>query len=316
MTFDAQTIKYLVIDVLASTIPLATPLILAAVGGVFSDRSGVVNIGIEGMILIGSFTGVLTSYYTRNPWLGFLMAGLSGCLTAWFHALASIKYKANQTVSGVAVNIMATALTGFLLKAIFDRAGQTERVVKLARWTIPVIKDIPIVGEIIGSGPPPVYIAFIVVALAHIVMFKTVLGLRIRACGEHPEAADTAGVNVALIRYGCVMMSGFLAGLAGGTLSLGELSLFKEGMSAGKGYIALAAVIFGRWTPVGAMWASLLFALADAIQLIAQNWGFTLIPQEFMLMFPYVVTMAALAGIIGRSTGPAASGKPYVRRGV
>lgn len=316
MTFDAQMLKYLIIDVLASTIPLATPLILAAVGGVFSERSGVVNIGIEGMILIGSFTGVLTSYYTSNPWLGFLVAGLSGAGIAWFHALASIKYKANQTVSGVSVNIMGTALTGFLLKEIFDRAGQTERVVKLARWTIPVIKDIPVVGDIIGSGPPPVYIAFVVVALAHIVLFRTVLGLRIRACGEHPEAADTAGVNVALIRYGCVMVSGFLAGLAGGTLSLGELSLFKEGMSAGKGYIALAAVIFGRWTPVGAMWAALLFALADAVQLIAQNWGFTLIPQEFMLMFPYVVTMAALAGIIGRSTAPAASGKPYVRRGV
>lgn len=165
MTLDAEMIKYLIIDVLASTIPLATPLILAAVGGVFSERSGIVNIGIEGMILIGSFMGVLTSYYTSNAWLGFFVAGLSGACIAWFHALASIKYKANQTVSGVAVNIMATALTGFLLKEIFDRAGQTERVTKLVRWTIPLVKDIPIVGDIIGGGPPPVYIAFIVVAL-------------------------------------------------------------------------------------------------------------------------------------------------------
>ncbi len=194
MGIDWQLIQYFLIDLLASTVTLSAPLIMASIGGVFSERSGIINIGIEGMMLTGSFVGVLFSHLTGNAWIGFLAGACAGGLIAALHAVASIKYHANQTVSGVAINLLATALTGFMLRAIFKRAGQTNRVAKLAFWSFPWLRNIPVIGgDIFSRNTPPVYLAFVVVIVSHIILFKTPLGLRIRAAGEHPEAADTVG---------------------------------------------------------------------------------------------------------------------------
>ncbi len=315
-SMGGENFRYLVIDFFSTGIFMATPLILASIGAVFSERAGVVNIGIEGMMLIGAFFGVMVSYFTGNAWLGVLGAMVAGGLTAAIHAYVCISYHANQTVSGVAINVFALALTGFLLKAVFHRAGQTDRVAKLANWMLPdFFRNIPVIGDIFGSNTPPVYIALLLVVVAQVVLFYTPLGLRIRACGEHPEAADTVGINVTGIRYFCVILSGALAGLGGVTLSLGQLSLFKEAMTDGRGFIAIAAMIFGKWTPIGAFLASMFFGLATGFKFIAQSWGMTAIPTDFLLMLPYILTMFALAGFVGRLTPPAASGLPYRRRG-
>lgn len=311
-----EMFRYLIIDFFSTGIFMATPLILASIGAVFSERSGVVNIGMEGMMLIGAFFGVMVSHFTGNAWLGVLGGMAAGSLTAALHAYVCISHHANQTVSGVAINVFAVALTGFLLKSVFHRAGQTDRVAKLANWFLPdFLANIPVVGDILGSNTPPVYIALLLVIVAQVVLFYTPLGLRIRACGEHPEAADTVGINVTGIRYFCVILSGALAGLGGVTLSLGQLSLFKEGMTDGRGFIAIAAMIFGKWTPVGAFLASLFFGLATGFKFISQSWNITRIPTDFLLMLPYILTMLALAGFVGKLTPPAASGLPYRRRG-
>lgn len=300
-----------IVSLLNTTLRMATPLILAALGGMFSERSGVINIALEGIMLIGAFTAMAGSYYTGNPWIGVLAAVIVGIFISLIHAVVSISFKANQVVSGTAINIFATGITGFLLRVMFHRAGQSPSVTDVSPWTIPLVNKIPFIGKIIGKQIPFVYFALIFVVVSYWVLWKTPFGLRIRSVGEHPAAADSVGINVKKIRYISVMISGFFAGLAGASLSIGLLDVFVKNMSSGKGFIALAAMIFGKWTPHGALLAALLFGLADALQMLAQTIGISEIPRQFLLMLPYVLTILALAGVIGRAIPPAASGDPY-----
>jgi simple sugar transport system permease protein len=302
----------------ASTLRAATPLILAALGGIFSERSGIVNIALEGIMLVGAFFAMVVSYGANQVGLPPLASALLGLLSAiffgWFvsmiHAVVSIRYRADQIVSGVALNILALGLTGFLLQLIFNTSGNSPSVPNLPAAPIPLLSSIPILGPIFFNQPPLVYVALIAVPISSFVLFRTPLGLRLRSVGEHPQAADTVGVNVFSLRYLGVALSGVLAGMAGAYLSIGQLNIFSENMTNGRGFIALAAVIFGKWNPWGALGACLLFGFFDAVQISLQSAGVN-IPSEFLLMLPYVVTLLALAGFVGRSTPPAAAGVPY-----
>jgi simple sugar transport system permease protein len=301
-----------------STIRMATPLTLAAIGGAFCERTGVVNIALDGIMLIGAFFGAIVSMGTGSPWLGLLGGVAAGAAVSMIHAVLSIRFRANQVVSGTAINLLAAGITGFLLERIVGHPGQTDPVPKLPDWSLPFLKHIPFIGkplyEILGQHTPTVYLALILVFVAQYILFKTPLGLRMRAVGEHPEAAETVGVNVFRLRYLGVLLSGVMAGLGGVTLSIGLLSIFQEGMTSGRGFIALAALVFGKWTPVGAFAAALLFGFADAFQMQAQSFGLTFIPVEVWLMLPYILTILALAGVVGRAVMPAADGTPYEGR--
>lgn len=298
----------LIIPLIAATLRMAAPLIFTGLGGVFSERSGVVNIGLEGMMVIGAFFAVLGSYLTGNPVVGILFAMVAGGVLAAIHAFLSIHLRADQVISGTAINLFATALASFLIAPIFKTGGQTD-VVKGLGYNLPgFLKDVPILNALNWF----VILAFILVFVSNYVLFKTPLGLRIRAVGEHPSAADTLGINVYKTRYLCVIISGMLAGLGGASLSIGITPLYREGMVAGRGFIALAAMIFGNWKPFGTMWACMLFAFGTAFQMAAQGFNISL-PNEFYQSIPYILTMLALAGFVGKTTAPKASGKPYVK---
>jgi len=302
----------LIVAVIASALRLATPLIFSALGGTFSERSGVVNIALEGIMIMGAFFAILVTDFTGNPWLGILAAILAGMATSLILAVLAIHLRANQVVAGVAINMLTAALAAFLLEMVWHRSGQTDPVkAALTRNPFEFLEKIPVLGDLFGGLNPFVYMAFIAVAVSYYVLFKTPFGLRLRAVGEHPKSADTVGINVYQIRYIAVMISGALAGISGASLSLGTVNLFREGMTSGKGFIALAAMIFGKWHPVGALLACLFFGFMEAIQIQASSLGLDWIPSEFLQAVPYVATILALAGVVGRAVGPAASGEPY-----
>ena len=295
--------------VLDSALRMATPLILASLGGLFSERSGVVNIALEGILLTGAFASIVATYYTGNPWAGVFAGVFAGMLVSLIHAIVSIVFKADQIVSGVAINLLAMGLTQFLTWMIWGSSSNSPPVQGMAHWSLPETWG-PVargVNAVIGHYPPLVYVALALVAVSHVVLFRTPFGLRLRATGEHPEAVDTLGVNVHAMRFAGVLLSGALAGLGGAFLAL-NTHQFVKNMSAGRGFIALAAMIFGKWNPVGALAACLLFGYAEAVQMGLQGHA---VPTQFVQMIPYVLTMVALVGVIGRARPPAAIGKPY-----
>jgi len=305
-----ELIDIISVGLFAATLRLATPIAYGSLGGLFSERAGIVNIALEGMMLTGAFAGVTVSYFTGSPWLGVLAAILVGGLLGLLHGVITVRFAGDQIVSGTGINIFALGFTAYMSQIFWGSRGASDRVQGLDPVSIPLLKDVPIVGEVIGTHTPLVYLVIVITVLSYIVLFKTPFGLRIRAVGERPEAADTAGIDVFKTKYLCLIISGMLAGLGGAFLSLGHLSLFALGMTGGRGFIALAAMILGKWMPFGAFGASILFGFADALQMRLQALG--LLPPQIILAMPYILTIAVLAGVVGKAIPPS-NYKPYVK---
>jgi simple sugar transport system permease protein len=294
-----------ILAILASSIRLAIPYTLAGLGGTYSERSGVVNIGLEGMMLTGAFTAVAVTNATGSPWVGLMGAILAGMLLGLVHAVVCVTFRADQIVSGLALIIFAAGITVFCAWLLYN---QTQIQVE-AYLRVPFLHNIPVFKELFNRIPPLVFLTVAIVIASHFIIFKTVFGLRLRSVGEHPQAADTMGISVAKMRYTGVIISGALSGMAGAYLSLEHAHYFVKGISAGRGFIGLAAMIFGKWTPFGTAGAGMLFGFGEAIKPYLPK----VVPSQFIDMIPYVLTIVVLASAIGRATPPASIGVPYVK---
>lgn len=297
-------------DLWAATLQFGALLLLPALGGVISERSGVVNIAMEGMMLIGAYAAVMTTKSTNSVFVGILGAMVAGALIALVHAVVSINFKADQIVSGVAINIAALGLTNYLL--FVQTGGQgvpsLPNSLRLPNVALGPLSHIPFLGPVLFQQNVIFYLAILILIGIQLLLFRTNIGLRIRAVGEHPLAADTAGVNVRAVRYACVIASGVLSGLAGAFLSLGIAGIFNSNMMAGAGFIALAAMVFGKYIPLGAAGACLVFGLGEALSGRLQDSG---IDPNLLSTLPYILTLIALVGLVGRTVAPAADGIPY-----
>lgn len=310
-------------ELFASAVRLATPIALAAVGASLCERSGVVNIAMEGLMLIGAFAGTVVALKTGSTWLGVLGAVTAAMVFASLHAWASVNLRADQVISGTAINILALGTTGFLMETIFGHPGTTNSVRTIAPvfnfssgGTGPFAEVWRWINTVFLSYTPIVYFGMFSAIFLTWALYRTRWGLRLRSLGEHPRAADTVGISVMKGRWAAILASGFMSGLAGANLTLEQVGSFTEGMTNGRGFIALAAMIFGRWIPGGGYLASLLFGFADALQLKLQLFSDVIrIPAQFFLMLPYVLTVVVLAGVVGRAIAPAAIGKPYDKNG-
>ena len=297
---------------LAATLRFATPLAFAAIGGIFSERAGVVNIGLEGMMLAGAFFGIFAAVESGSWVIGLVGAMIAGGLLALIHAFFSIHLRADQIVVGTAINFLALGITGYLFRSIYGTQGTPSDISRIPDVTIPGVRDIPFFGDVFGQLSLMIWLVFALLILAYLVLFKTAIGLRIRSVGEHPKAADTVGISVFGIRYGAVVASGMLAALGGAYLSIGFVGSFNENMTVGRGFIALAAVIFGKWHPFGAFGGCLLFGFSSGLAQRLQSEAD--ISANLLSTLPYVLTLIALVGLIGRSRAPAAVGRPYVKQ--
>ena len=294
---------------LRSSVVRAVPITIGALSGVLCERAGVVNIAIEGMMLTGAMMGALVGSLT-NIWIGLLAAVIAGGLLGLVHAILSIRYKADQIISGTVINIGAVGITSFISAKFLQKYQGLNSSGIFPAWDIPVLSKIPFIGPILFEHNLFVYALFFLLILLHIGLFYTRWGLRMRSVGEHPKAADTLGINVFKTRYMAVILGGMMAGFGGGYFTVGSVGRFDEVMTAGRGFIGLAAMIFGNWTPFGSFGAGLLFGFTDSLASKLAILGVR-IPSEFLLMAPYIVTMIVLAGVVGRGQMPAADGKPY-----
>lgn len=297
-------------DLWQSTFQFAALLLLPALGGVISERSGVTNIAMEGMMLTGAYAGVMTALFTHSVIVGVIGAMIAGGLMALIHAIVSINFKADQIVSGIAINIAALGLTNYLLFIQTNNQGvpTLSNALRLPIISWGPLASLPFIGPVLFQQNIIFYVAILILLGIQFLLFRTNIGLRIRAVGEHPHAADTAGVNVQLLRYMCVISSGLLSGLAGAFLSLGIAGIFNSNMTAGIGFIALAAMIFGKYTPWSTGVACLIFGLGEALSVRLQDSG---ISANLLSTLPYLLTLVALVGLVGRTTPPAADGIPY-----
>ena len=296
---------------IAATLRYATPLIFGALGGIVSERSGVVNVGLEGMMLMGAFFGIFGADLLDSWFLGLLVGMAAGGVLALVHAFFSVQLRADQIVSGIALNFLALGITGYIFLDHYGDQGTPDNIPRVPDISIPGVKNLSFFGDAIGHANALTWVALILVVALTVFLFRTPRGLRLRSVGEHPRAAETVGISVPRTRYFAVVASGMLAALGGAYLSIGFVGSFNQGMTAGRGFIALAAVIFGKWHPVGALGAALLFGFSTAL---AQRLPtFSASGAVLFQALPYVLTLIAVAGVIGRSRPPAAVGQPYVK---
>ncbi|GHJ17618.1 MULTISPECIES: ABC transporter permease [unclassified Micromonospora] len=300
------------VNVLRGTFVLALPLIFGALAGVLCERSGVVNVAIEGQLLMGAFSGALFGSISGSVWVGLVAAAIGGAFISLLLAVFAIRYLVDQVVMGIVLNLLAVGITGFLYERLMATdAAKYNSAPRFSNWEIPLLKDIPLIGPALFRGNIFLYLGLLLVLVIHLALFRTRWGLRTRSVGEHPTAADTLGVKVLRLRYRNVIMAGLVAGVGGASYTLALYS-FTKNMIGGKGFIALAALIFGRWSPTGALLAALFFGFADQLATYLGAIGSS-IPSQFLAMLPYLATILAVAGLVGRVRAPAADGKPYVK---
>jgi len=312
LTWAASGRNFNLTGMLSSTLLLAAPITYGALCGVLCERAAVINIGIEGMLLSGAFVGAVVGSLAGNLWIGTIAAALVGALLAAALAVLAIRYRVDQIIAGTFINLFALGMTGFLTKQFLEVHPEWNDPGRFQNIAIPGLSKIPVLGPVLFDQNVLVYVMFIILVIVQIALFRTRWGLRVRAVGEHPQAADTVGIRVLYTRYRNVILAGLVAGTGGAFFTLAAVGSFDENMTAGRGFIALAAMIFGRWNPVGAFMAALVFGFADALQTKLSILAVP-IPSEFLVMAPYLVTIAVVAGVVRKARPPAADGKPYIK---